>query len=172
MTTPDPIPPPTSPPATDPHENAGVPRIRCGPQEPDRGSLMLYMVPISVILMLFAGLVFDGGTAITARGRAADLAAQAARAGANALDPASLRTGHPVTPRVDPAAAHAAAIRVLTAAGATGTLTVHGADTVSVTATVPARTAILSAIGLRDVSGTATATATVLHGLSTPQGGP
>ena len=138
----------------------------------DRGSLVLYMLPMAFVLLMFAGLVFDGGTALAARGRAADLAAQAARAGANALDTTSLRTGTPVVLRVDPIAAQTAGQRVLTSAGATGTITVHDTDEVTVTARVPARTAILSAIGIHDASGTASATAVAVHGVTTARGDP
>ena len=70
-----------------------------GPAEDlERGSILLYLLPIALVLLLFAGLVFDGGTALAARGRAADLAAQAARAGADALNQAALRSGGPGGP--------------------------------------------------------------------------
>ncbi len=132
---------------------------------------MLYMVPISFVLLLFAGLVFDGGNALAARGRAADVAAQAARAGADALTAESLRTGGPVNLQVDPVGAQQAGQRVLTAAGATGTIRVEDGDVVRVSAHVRAHTAILSAIGVDDLSDTATATAIVLHGVRTPTAG-
>jgi len=153
--------PPHSPGAA-PRDRGRYPYLGCAGDGSDRGSLMLYMLPISVVLLLFAGLVIDGGTHLAARGRAADLASQAARAGANAQD---LHTGR--SPRIDPVAAQAAAQRLLTAAGATGTLTVHGLNTVSVSVRVPAHTMILAAIGFRDASGSATATATALLGVTT-----
>lgn len=133
---------------------------------------MLYMVPIAIVLLMFAGLVFDGGTALAARGRAADLAAQAARAGADQVTQASLRTGSPANLRIDPDAARTSALRVLAAAGATGTITVQGSDVVTVTARVPAHTAILLAIGIRDASSTAIASATIVHGVTTAEEGP
>ena len=133
---------------------------------------MLMMIPLAVILWLCAGLLFDGSTKIAATGRATDLAGQAARAGADALAPESLRTAGQVKPRIDPAAAQAAAQRLLRAAGATGTLTVHGTSVVTVTVHVPGRTRILSAIGVNDASGTATASATTVHGATTVSGGP
>src|SRR5690349_3105164 len=145
-------------------------RWRCNhwtaPPEDERGSVLLYMVPITLVLLLFAGLVFDGGTALAAQGHALDVAQQAARAGANAISPASLRTGGPVHLRIDPPAAQAAARQVLNAGGATGTVTVD-ADVVTVTAQVRARTAILTAIGIHDASGQATASAIPIHGIDT-----
>lgn len=124
---------------------------------------------IMVGFMVMAGLVIDGGAAIAARGRAADLAEQAARAGANALSPSSLRGPSPTDLSLDPAAAQAAATRVLALADATGQVQVSGLQ-VRVTAHVPRHAVILSAVGVNDLTGTATATATVLHGTNT--GGP
>jgi hypothetical protein len=160
-------------PASAPGSGVRHRRVRhwCGNGEADRGSLMLYMIPMAVVLLMFAGLVFDGGTALAARGRAADLAAQAARAGADQVSQTSLRTGIPAELRIDPGAARTAGQQVLSAAGATGTITVHGSDVVTVTARVPARTAILSAIGIRDASGTASASATIVHGVTTAEAG-
>lgn len=124
---------------------------------------------LTVALLAMAGLVIDGGAAIAARERAADLAEQAARAGADALIPASLRGPSPTGLQVDPEAARTAADRVLSLGGATGELTINGLD-VTVTAHVPRRAVILAAVGVNDLTGTATATATVLHGTAT--GGP
>lgn len=135
----------------------------------DRGAVALYMSLMMVGWMVMAGLVIDGGAAIAARGRAADLAEQAARAGANALSLPSLRGASPADLSVDPVAAQAAATRVLSLAGATGEVQVSGLQ-VSVTAHVPRHAVILSAVGANDLTGTATATATVLHG--TTIGGP
>jgi Flp pilus assembly protein TadG len=136
---------------------------------PEEGSVALYMAIITVALLAMAGLVIDGGAAIAARGKAADLAQQAARAGANALAPDSLRGTSPTGLRVDSAGAQQAAGRVLTFGGATGEVTVNGLE-VTVVAHMPQRAAVLSAVGITDLTGTATATATVLHGMAT--GGP
>jgi Flp pilus assembly protein TadG len=124
---------------------------------------------LMVAMLVFAGLVIDGGAAIAARERASDLAEQAARAGADALVPASLRGSSPTGLRIDPVAASAAADRVLSLGGATGEVTINGLD-VTVTAHVPRRAVILTAVGITDLTGTATATTTVLHGTTT--GGP
>lgn len=135
----------------------------------DAGSVSVYLAVWAIAMMAMAGLVIDGGAAIAARARAADLAEQAARAGADALSPASLRGPRPVDLQVDPAAARTAADRVLALGGATGEVTVSGLS-VSVTAHVPRQAAVLTAVGVNDLTGSATATATVLHGTTT--GGP
>jgi predicted TIM-barrel enzyme len=114
---------------------------------------------------VMAGLVVDGGAALATRERAADLATQAARAGATALTPTSLR-GAPTQLVADPTAATQAADAVLADGGATGTVTVTG-DTVTVAAHLPRHTVILSAVGLTNISQTATASATALVGTAT-----
>lgn len=133
----------------------------------DGGQIAVFMVVVFVPLLLVAGLAHDGGAALIARGRAYDLAAQAARAGAGAISPASLRSGGPSGLRVDPGAAQAAAQRLLADGGATGTVTVTEGDIVVVTAHVPKKTAILGIVGVHDVSATVTVSATILHGTST-----
>ena len=59
----------------------------------DRGTLSLFVVIMVPAVVLMAGLLVDGGIAINAKERAADVAQQAARAGANDLDVADLRAG-------------------------------------------------------------------------------
>lgn len=135
-------------------------------QPPDRGSVSAWLLGTVVALLVLAGLVLDGGSALAARGRAADTAAQAARAGADALDQASLRSSTPAGFTANPAAARAAADRVLTAAGVTGRVEVTG-STVTVTARAAAPAVILTIVGIGEVGGQATATAIPLHGTTT-----
>jgi len=59
----------------------------------DRGTLSLFVVLFTPVVVLLAGLLVDGGIAINARERAADVAQQAARAGVNDLNVAALRSG-------------------------------------------------------------------------------
>ena len=60
------------------------------------------MLAITTVGMLaLAGLVIDGGALLAARGQAADLAEQAARAAASAVTPASLRGPNPADLRID-----------------------------------------------------------------------
>ncbi len=130
----------------------------------DRGSAALWMAIVMVALLAFAGLVLDGGNALASRGRAADVAQQAARAGADALSPTTVFAGGGAgSLTAQRAAANTAAHRVLVAAGVTGEVNVT-ARSVTVTAHATRRTAILSAVGIDQVSGTASATAVPLLG--------
>lgn len=131
----------------------------------DAGFVSLYVVVITVGLLAMAGLVIDGGNALAAREQATDVAQQAARAGADALSPDSLR-GSPAGLTASPAAAQAAANRVLETLGVTGSVTVDG-DEVTVSVTVHQNTTILSAFGVGPIEGKATSTATALHGTTT-----
>jgi Flp pilus assembly protein TadG len=132
------------------------PAGRLGPR--DRGSLMLLFIPLAVAVLLFAGLVADGGALLAARERAADIARQAARAGANALSATSLRTADPNDLTLNPAAARTAADQVLQSAALTGDITITG-DTVTVTAHASQPTAVLTLIGVSRLTATVTASA-------------
>ncbi len=57
----------------------------------DRGSMAVFTVLFSAVVFLLAGLLVDGGAAINARLRAADVAEQAARAAADRIDVEYLR---------------------------------------------------------------------------------
>lgn len=59
----------------------------------ERGMATLFVVGMSLLLLVCAGLVVDGGLAINARMRAADDAEQAARVGADSIDIQVLRDG-------------------------------------------------------------------------------
>lgn len=130
----------------------------------DGGFVSLYVVAITLGVLAMTGLVIDGGNALTAREQAADSAQQAARAGADALSPASLRTAS--DPRANGATATQAANAVLADSGLVGTVTVTGQN-VTVTVVVHKATTILSAVGLNTISGTASATATAVRGTDT-----
>lgn len=134
---------------------------------PDRGAVMFWVVAIMVGLVAMAGLVVDGGNAIAARQRAADVAQQAARAGADALSPSTLHNADPSELTADPTAARAAAQRVLDTAGISHPTVVVTGNSVTVSVTVHEKTQVLSAFGLNDISGSASSTATALHGSDT-----
>lgn len=59
----------------------------------DRGSVTVFVVFFTLVALALASLLVDVGNAVNAQERAADLAEQAARAAANAIDVADLRSG-------------------------------------------------------------------------------
>lgn len=59
----------------------------------DRGSISVLVLFFTIIALMLAALLVDVGNAMNARERAADIAEQAARAGANDIDVAALRAG-------------------------------------------------------------------------------
>jgi len=59
-----------------------------------RGSFTFAVIFWALMAMMLAGLVVDGGLAISERQRAGDIAEQAARAGADDLDQNALRAGN------------------------------------------------------------------------------
>jgi Flp pilus assembly protein TadG len=65
--------------------------VKAHEDEGDRGTIALFTTLFAVFVILLAGLLVDGGSAIHARERAADIAEQGARAAANDIDVAYLR---------------------------------------------------------------------------------
>lgn len=122
----------------------------------ERGSVSAFVAVIALGLVMVAGLVYDGGQVLAAQATARDLAANAARAGAQELDLDTLRADG--VARLDPARASAAAEGYLRANGVEGSAVVDGAD-ITVTVLVPARMRILP-VPDRTVRATDTATAT------------
>jgi Flp pilus assembly protein TadG len=112
----------------------------------ERGAATVFVVAFAVVLLVLAGLVVDGGLAINARERVADDVEQAARAGSQQLDLASLRDGGIV--KINAPAARVAAANFLTGRGypATGVQVDATADEVTATATIQQKTALLSLI--------------------------
>lgn len=138
-------------------------RRSCAGGEREAGAASVMVLALVVVLMVVAGLVVDGGRAVNARAAAMDAAEQAARAGANQIDAATLRATGAVV--IDPAAASAAAVDHLVARGYdAGRVTVESDAQqvrVAVRDTVP--TSLLSLVLIRsfEVEGTATARAAV-----------
>ena len=121
----------------------------------DRGSATIWMIGLTVASFLMIGLVLDGGVMLRTRSDAFSLAASAARAGAQELDPAAAVEGMTV---VDPVAAERVALEYLSAKGASGEVAVAG-NAVTVTVRTSARLQMLRLVGGDDVSFTASATA-------------
>ncbi|WP_343577597.1 pilus assembly protein TadG-related protein [Mycobacterium sp.] len=120
-----------------------------------------FVVIFTMALLAMAGLVLDGGLALSAKVRAINDAQAAARAGAQAIDiPVYRRSG---TITLDPAEAVADAQGFLAAAGEHGSVTVAG-ETVEVTVTITEPTQILSVVGVDQLTVTGTGSATVEQG--------
>jgi hypothetical protein len=130
----------------------------------DRGSVSALVAVVATGLVMIAGLAYDGGQIVTAQATARDLAANAARAGAQEVDLDELRaTG---TAALDVDAATEAAENYLAATGHRGTVTVDGSSiTVSVDVVQP-----MLILPLPDRTVTATDTATAQTGPE-PTGG-
>ena len=86
----------------------------------DRGSMSVFTVIFSVAVFLLAGLLVDGGAAITARLRAADIAEQGARAAADEIDTDRLRETGEVVLRGDEDAVCRRAREIVDAQGTDG----------------------------------------------------
>jgi Flp pilus assembly protein TadG len=111
----------------------------------ERGSASIWAIlVIAGAFTVLLGLVVDGGRVIDERLAASRAAAQAARAGADALSAASVRNG---SDAVDAEAARVRAQRYLRDAGMDGTVSVTG-DTVTVTVTGESKNQILGVIGV------------------------
>lgn len=129
-------------------------------------------VPLLVLtILVLVGFVFDGGNAITAHRRAVNLAEQAARAGAQHLDIAALRSRGKY--RLDRVAARAAAATYLASTDTTGQVQV-GHDTdgdyVQVTVNWSQPTVFAGLLGRSRFTGTGTGRARNCHGLAMEEG--
>jgi len=111
----------------------------------ERGSASLLIIGLSLAVILAIGLAVDGSRKALAASRATSVAEEAARAGAQALDPHALASGRPA--HVDPAEAAAAAHRYLASAGMTGQVHVQD-DRIAVDTTDSLRTVFLGAVGI------------------------
>lgn len=129
----------------------------------DLGSVSALVAVVALGLVMIAGLAYDGGQIVAAQGTARDIAANAARAGAQEVDLDELRsTGNA---QLDPEAAVAAAEAYLADTGHQGTVDVAG-PTITVTVRVVQPMRILP---LPDRTVAATDSATAVTG---PQGEP
>ncbi len=126
----------------------------------ERGGATIFVLGMSIVLMLCAGLVIDGGMGINARMRVADDAEQAARAGANAVDVNQLRSGGALA--IDPGLARSNAQNFLSARGyGAGQFSVAvTANSVAVELRDTSDTTMLRLIGIYEYPVTARATAT------------
>ena len=130
----------------------------------DAGSVTVFLAITVAGLLVLVGLVADGGAKLNATQRADGVAAEAARAGGQALDlPSAVRGTHL---RVDRQGAVDAADAYLAATGESGTVTV-GADgtTLEVTVRSTSPTAFLGLIGVNTLTVTGHGQARLVHGV-------
>jgi Flp pilus assembly protein TadG len=128
-----------------------------------RGSISIWLVVASFVMMMLVGLAVDLGGQVHAQQRAHDLAAQAARAGGEQVQAAPAIEGHYLA--VDTAAATQAAEAYLAAAHVTGTVHITGGDTITVDVTDVYRPEFLSVIGIGDLTVTGEASARLIRSL-------
>jgi Flp pilus assembly protein TadG len=121
----------------------------------ERGSVSLWMLLATFVMMVLIGLAVDLGGQVHAKQRAQDIAAQAARAGGQEVQAAPAIEGRHLS--VDAAAARAAAEDYLAAAGVEGTVTITGGDTITVNVTDSYAPRFLSFVGDLTVTGEASA---------------
>lgn len=126
-------------------------------EDSERGSLTVFTAVLAVALLAMAGLVIDGTGKLRAARRADAVAEEAARAGADSINAATLRSGGPVA--VDPTAAVRAAQAYLASADVTGTATVDGANRIAVMVTISRPTDLLGLVGIHTFTVTGHATA-------------
>ncbi len=104
-----------------------------GRRHDERGSVSILIAALGLALLMATGLAVDGGRKLGALSEARDIADNAARAGAQAVDTDAYRaTG---VPTVNPAAATQAASAYLSSQGFTGTIVING-TTVTVTVSI------------------------------------
>jgi Flp pilus assembly protein TadG len=128
----------------------------------ERGQVMAFVVVIVMALLLFVGLVFDGGLILAAKRRAINEAEAAARAGAQAIATNTYRTTGRLT--LDPVRARAAARAYLAQTADTGNVLVVG-DRVVVTVTLSQRMQLLRLVGIRSVRLQGRGAAVAVHGV-------
>lgn len=129
----------------------------------ERGSISIWMVTASFVMMVLVGLAVDLGGQVHAKQRAQNIAAEAARTGGEQVEAAPAIEGRYVS--VDTVAARAAAEQYLAASGVTGTVIVTGGDTIRVEVTDTYTPKFLSFIGIGDLTVTSDASARIVRSL-------
>lgn len=122
----------------------------------EQGAVSTFVAVIALALLMAAGLAIDGGRKINALREASDLADNAARAGAQAVDLNTLRNTGEV--RLDPNQAEQEARAYLAALGHTAQAITVSGDTINVTIDLTVDPVLLPT-GPITVTATETATA-------------
>lgn len=140
-------------------------RARAHPSPPDSGSVTLFLVISVVGLLALVGLVVDGGAKVRAVQRADALAAEAGRAGGQAINVPAAITGD--VPTVDARAAVTAAQSYLTENSVRGIVTVTDAGrTLDVEVTTSFETIFLGVIGINSMTVQGHARVTLVRGVT------
>ncbi len=130
-------------------------------QRNERGSISIWVVTATIVMMTLVGLAVDLGGQVHAQQRAHDVAAQAARAGGQEVEAAPAVEGRYVA--LDTAAARRAAEQYLAAAGVEGTVTITGGTTLVVRVTDIYEPTFLSMVGIGDLTVTGDASARLIR---------
>jgi Flp pilus assembly protein TadG len=132
----------------------------------DRGSISVFAVIITLVVVVFFGAIVDFEQALEARQDANAAAQEAARAGAGQVDlDRAYASGHFV---INQATALHAAQDYLRAGGYTGTAAPDGAHTIRVRVSISRPALFLPVIGISTLHATATATADLTTGVEGP----
>jgi hypothetical protein len=134
-------------------------------RDDQNGRVTAFVVIIVTAVLMFAGLVLDGGLALAAKVRAIGEAQEAARSGAQEIDLAAYRADG--TLRLEPQQANTAAHNYLAAAGHTGTVSIVG-NTVTVSVTVSQPTQLLGLVGIGSITVIGTGQAEPRQAVQTP----
>lgn len=132
----------------------------------ENGQVTAFVVVIATAVLMFAGLLLDGGGALAAKVRAIGEAQEAARAGAQAIDLAAYRATGTLTLTQDHAVTLAQ--RYLAATGHAGAVRVTG-NTVIVTVTITQPTQLLQLVGVGSLTVTSTGSAQPQRGITAPE---
>ncbi|GAA1069743.1 hypothetical protein GCM10009641_88350 [Mycobacterium cookii] len=125
------------------------------------GSITLWMVTASFVMMMLVGLAVDLGGQVHAQQRAHNVAGQAARAGGQEVQAAPAVQGRHVA--INAAAARNAAQDYLSTAGVNGTVSITDGTTITVNVTDTYRPKFLSIIGLGGLPVTGEASARLIR---------
>lgn len=117
----------------------------------EQGSATVWLLLLLPVLFLFAGLVLDGGRVVTARQNAANLAEQGARRAIDRLDLNTFRTDSSVG-AVKASDAQSAACDGMPASVTACTATATTDGQVRVELSLRTDTALLSAIGISEIT--------------------
>lgn len=130
-------------------------------QTREEGSIVIFTVMFSIVLLALLGLAIDGGRAMAAKESAIDEAEQAARAGANILSRSALYSGQV---RENPIGAIIAAEMYMRKSGHPGIAGVYGRTVVASITPYRIPTTFLSIIGINTFTISASSSATSVAG--------